>query len=82
MFDNDYFGDPDYTYNDYDFESQIYEINNRYVIPKGTKTIEEVEEREVIGGVTILYTKSGNSYAEEQVDNIHTAFNYVVGSLK
>lgn len=53
------------------------ELEMGYVVRKGTKTIEIVDEVEDIGGVKIIYTKLGNSYAEHQVEDIGVVFNYI-----
>lgn len=68
-FDND--GYDTYT------TTTLRDLEQRYVVKKGTKTIEEVDEVEYIGGVKIIYTTIGNSYAEHQVDDIGMVFNYI-----
>jgi len=76
----DYFENSDNTFDNNMFDDYVSttldEIQSKYVVPKGSKVIEIVEETEEIGGVTILYTESGKSYAEHQVENIGVVFSY------
>lgn len=77
----DYYEDYDSTFDNNMFDNYVSttleELQDKYVIPKGSKTIEIVNEVEEIGGVTILYTESGKSYAKHQVENIGVVFNYL-----
>ena len=76
-----YYDDFDSTFDknmfdDYFSTNTLEQLESKYVVPKGTKTIEIVVEEEEIGDVTILYTESGKSYAKHQVDNIGVVFSY------
>ena len=78
---SDYYDNSDDTFdnsllNDY-VTTTLDEIQSQYVIPNGTKDIEVVDEIEVIGDTKILYTKSGKSFAEHQVENIGVVYEYV-----
>ena len=52
-------------------------LQNKYVIPLGTKDIEVVDEIEIIANTKILYTKSGKSFAEHQVENIGVVYDLI-----
>jgi len=54
-------------------------INFRYMIPKGTKNIEIIDEIENIGGINIFYTKTGKSFAEHQMETVHQVTDKLVG---
>jgi len=78
----DYFNNSDNTFDndnveEYNTTTTLDDIQNKYVIPKGTKDIEVVDEVEIVGDTTILYTKSGKSFAEHQVENIGVVYEYV-----
>jgi hypothetical protein len=78
---SDYYDNSDDTFDnslldDY-ITTTLDEIQSQYVIPNGTKDIEVVDEIEVIGDTKILYTKSGKSFAEHQVENIGVVYEYV-----
>jgi hypothetical protein len=77
----DYYENMDNTFDKGQYDTYtsttLRELEKNYVIPKGTKNIETVDEIEVIGGVTIIYTKSGKSYAEHQVEDVGVVYNYV-----
>lgn len=78
---SDYYDNSDDTFdnsllNDY-VTTTLDELQSQYVIPIGTKDIEVVDEVEVIGDTKILYTKSGKSFAEHQVENIGVVYEYV-----
>ena len=80
MYPEDYFDDSDNTFDNSLFDtytSTTVDLERKFVIPKGTKTIETVEEIEVIGDTTILYTMSGKSYAEHQVESVNVVYDYV-----
>lgn len=78
---SDYYENSDDTFDNSLFDDYITttldEIQSQYVIPNGTKDIEVVDEIEVIGDTKILYTKSGKSFAEHQVENIGVVYEYV-----
>ena len=78
---SDYYDNSDDTFDNSLLDNYITttldEIQSQYVIPNGTKDIEVVDEIEVIGGTKILYTKSGKSFAEHQVENIGVVYEYV-----
>ena len=78
---SDYYDNSDDTFDnslldDY-ITTTLDEIQSQYVIPNGTKDIEVVDEIEVIGDTKILYTKSGKSFAEHQVENTGVVYEYV-----
>lgn len=78
---SEYYDNSDDTFDNSLFDDYITttldEIQSQYVIPNGTKDIEVVDEIEVIGDVTILYTKSGKSFAKHQVENIGVVYEYI-----
>jgi hypothetical protein len=78
---SDYYDNSDDTFDNSLLDNYITttldEIQSQYVIPNGTKDIEVVDEIEVIGDTKILYTKSGKSFAEHQVENIGVVYEYV-----
>jgi len=63
--------------NQYEHNTTL-DVNFRYMIPKGTKTIEIIAEIENIAGVDIFYTKSGRSFAEHQLDGVEVTYNYIM----
>jgi hypothetical protein len=49
---------------------------SEYIIPIGTKDLELVVEREIIHGTEIIYTESGKSFAQHQVNTLNEIFEF------
>lgn len=45
-----------------------------YIIPKGTKRIEQIVDAEYINDVHILYTDANRSYEANQVETLDTVY--------